>query len=113
MRGRNKCGSRPATLLDAGGNIQTFVINRYGHRMTAGQGKDISRQAITGLFHPHTVPRIKENPSRNLKRLLGTSDDHDLLSFAVQRSGGFQIVCDCFAERHGAHLIAVMKCMRV
>src|SRR5882724_7827984 len=113
MRGRNKGGSRLATLLDAGGNIQTFVINRYGHRMTAGQGKDISRQAVTGLFHPHTVPRIEEDPSRDLKGLLGTADDHDLLRFAVQRPRGFQIVCDRFAERHGAALIAVMKCMRL
>ena len=113
MRGRNKCGSRLATLLDAGGNIQTFLVDRHRHGITAGQRKDLSCQSVTGLFHPHTIPRIEENPSRNLKRLLGTSDDHDLLSFAVQRSGDFQIVCDRFAERHGAHLIAVMKCIRV
>ena len=113
MRGRNKCGSRLATLLNAGGNIQTFIVDWHGHGIATGQRNDLSCQGVTRLFHPNTIPRIEENPSRNLKRLLGTSDDHDLLSFAVQRSGGFQIVRDRFTERHGSHLIAVTKCMRV
>ena len=109
MRGRNKCGSRLATLLDAGGNIQTFLVNRNGHGMTTAQREDISRQAVTGFFHPHTIPRIEENASRNLKRLLRTADDHDLLRFAVQRPRGSQIACDGFAKRLGAHRIAVVE----
>src|SRR6202046_89997 len=113
MRGRNECGSRFATLLDAGGKIQTFLVNRHGHGMTTAQCKDFSRQAVTGLFHPHTITRIEQDPSRNLKRVLRTCDDHDLLGFAVPRPRGFQIAGDGFAKHQGTHWIAVIECTRV
>ncbi len=83
MRGRNKRGSRLATSLDAGGNIQTFLVNRDGYEMTASQCEGISYQAITRIFYPHRTPRVEENASRNLERLLRTADDHDLLRVAV------------------------------
>jgi hypothetical protein len=83
MRGRNHRSPRLAPSFDAGSNIQAFVVNGNGYEMTASQREDISGQAVSGLFHPHTAPRVEENASRNLERLLRPADDHNLLRFAV------------------------------
>jgi hypothetical protein len=109
MRGRNKRGSRLAASLDAGGNIQPFLVNRHGHEMAAIQREDISSQAVTWFLYPHTTPGVEENASRNLERLLRTTDDHDLLRFAVQRSRGSQIARDRFPKSLGAHLIPIVR----
>jgi hypothetical protein len=69
--------------LDAGGNIQTFVVDRNRYEMAASQSEDIPCQAVTRFFYPHTIPRIEQNASGNLERLLGAANDHDLFRFAT------------------------------
>src|SRR6476646_3570209 len=98
--------------FDACGDIQTFIVHWNRHREAAGQSQNVSSQPVARFLHPGRIPGVEQDTRRNLERLLGTGNDHDLFKIAVYGSCDSKVVTNSFAQGSQSHGPAIMKIAR-
>jgi len=64
---------------------------------------------ISRLLNKYPAPRIQQNPSSNIERLLRARDNHDLTRVALDCSGGSEVGADSTSEPPGAKRVDLMK----
>ena len=91
MRGRNVSSACVLAKANAGGDIQTFLINWHGNQPAARKHKDPAAETISRLFEPDRITRVEKDTRGDVQGLLRTADHHNLIGVTFHRTHSSQV----------------------
>ena len=108
MGGGNQGRSCFTAKLEAGGYVQSLLIDRNWNDAAIVQVQGVACKAIARFFHPNAASTVDQNPNCNLQGLLRTTHNDDLIGFATHTARGPEVGSDGFPEINCALRVAVV-----
>jgi hypothetical protein len=98
--GRSQINS-PGMRTDflSNGNRQAFLVHRYRNNLGPNIAKSNTGTKVSRVLHPHLAMLLEEQARQQIKRLLSSGDDDDLLRVASHTTGCTQVACNSIAQR--------------
>jgi hypothetical protein len=97
MRGCDEGQARRGATLPAGGDIESFRVDRLRHDGSAGAEQRPISAGIAWILDSGRVTRVEQHAGGQVESLLRASRHDDLLRRAVHAPPGAQVGGNCLA----------------